>query len=159
MPNLRSNTKKTVSFYPKKNQNFSTCVSFGQPFDLTLVELKFAHKSMQVLTVWPPNTSRHKLIASQLYIREVYDFLQLAWTCEPTCESVWPPIASPYASSGFANLHRLAGPFGHPSQVRTQVLVLQTIPKPKPKLSYILGSGSGSGSGSRSRSGLGLVLG
>ena len=51
-------------------------------------------------TVWPPNASRHKLIASKLYMR-------LAWTCEPTCESVWPTIASPYVSSGSANLRRL----------------------------------------------------
>ena len=55
------------------------------------------------IAVWPPNASWHKLIASQLCIRETYDFLRLAWTCEPTCESVWPAIASPYASSGLAN--------------------------------------------------------
>ena len=48
--------------------------------------------------VWPLNASRHKLIANQLYMREIYDLLRLAWTCEPTCESVWTPIASPYAS-------------------------------------------------------------
>ena len=47
-------------------------------------------------TIWPPNASRHKLIASQLCMREIDDFL------------------------------RLANPFGHPSQVRTQVLLLQT---------------------------------
>ena len=58
----------------------------------------------KLFTVWPPNVSRHKLIASQLYMREIYDFLRLVWTCKPTCESVWPPIASPYASSGFAKL-------------------------------------------------------
>ena len=61
---------------------------------LTLVELKFVRKSTQVFTVWPTNASRHKLIASQLYMREIYGFL------------------------------RLVNPFGHPSQVRTQVLVL-----------------------------------
>ena len=38
--------------------------------------------------VWPTNTSRHKLIASHLYTRGIYDFL------------------------------RLANPFGHPLQVR-----------------------------------------
>ena len=38
----------------------------------------------------------------------IYDFLRLAWTCELTCESISPPFASPYASSGFANLHQLA---------------------------------------------------
>ena len=49
--------------------------------------------------VWPPNASRHTLIPSQLYVREVYGLMRLAWTCETTCD---------------------------PSQVRTQVLVLQT---------------------------------
>ena len=66
-------------------------------------------------TVWPPNASRHKLIASQLYTIEIYDFLQLVnlglnlrtalrirlathrksvrkfwfWKLASTCESVW----------------------------------------------------------------------
>ena len=43
-------------------------------------------------TVWPPNASRHMLITSQHTWN--LGLLQLAWTCEPTCESVWPPIAS-----------------------------------------------------------------
>ena len=34
-------------------------------------------------------------------------FANLRWLAS-TCESVWPPFASPYASSGFANLCRLA---------------------------------------------------
>ena len=51
-------------------------------------------------TVWPLKTSRHKLITSQLYMREIYDFVRVA--------------------------SQLANPFVHPSQVRTQVLVLQT---------------------------------
>ena len=37
-----------------------------------------------------------------------YDFLGLEWTCEPSSESIWPPIASSYTSSGFANLRWLA---------------------------------------------------
>ena len=37
-------------------------------------------------------------------------FLRLACTCEETCESVWPPNASCYASSTCVHL-RLAGPF------------------------------------------------
>ena len=41
------------------------------------------------------------------YMREIDDFLRLVWTCEPTCESGWPPIASPYTSSGFVNLRLL----------------------------------------------------
>ena len=52
-------------------------------------ELKFVSKTTKFLTVWPSKASRHKLM--------LYGFLSLAWTCEPTCESVWPPIASPYA--------------------------------------------------------------
>ena len=55
--------------------------------------------SIKFFTVWPRNASRHKLIASQLYTREIYDFCNLR------------ELAS-----------RLANPFGHPSQV----LVLQT---------------------------------
>ena len=45
-------------------------------------------------TVWPPNASRHKLIASPLY-KHAWNLQLFAtgWTCEPTCESVWPPIA------------------------------------------------------------------
>ena len=58
--------------------------------------------------VWPPSASRHKLIASIFSyknaltndMRQMYGFLRLA--------------------------SRLANPFGHPSQVRTQVLLLQT---------------------------------
>ena len=49
---------------------------------------------------WPLNASRHTLIASQVYMREIYDLRELA--------------------------SRLANPFGHPLLVRTQVLVLQT---------------------------------
>ena len=59
-------------------------------------------------TVWPPNTSQHNMIASQLYMREIDAFLRFAWTCEPTYKFFWPPFASPYASSGFVNLHWLA---------------------------------------------------
>ena len=81
------------------------CVDFGRAQFLYVSRRKF-------FTVLPPNASRHKLIASQLYIREMYGFLQFAWTCEPTCESVWPPIVSPCASSGLANLCRLANQFG-----------------------------------------------
>ena len=42
------------------------------------------------------------------YMPEIYDFFGLEWTCEPSSESVWPPIASSYTSSGFANLRWLA---------------------------------------------------
>ena len=39
-------------------------------------------------------------------------FLQVACTCEETCESVWPYNASLYASSTCVHLRLLAGPFG-----------------------------------------------
>ena len=45
--------------------------------------------------------SRHKLIASHLYTREIYGLLRLEWTCE----SVWPPFTS---TSFAANLRWLA---------------------------------------------------
>ena len=41
-------------------------------------------------------------------MHEIYHILWLEWTCKLTCESVWPPFASPYTSSGFANLCWLA---------------------------------------------------
>ena len=63
-------------------------------------------------TVWPPNAKSTQVDhTSTIYVWNLRP-LQFAWTCKPTCESVWPPIAS----SGFANLrrdlHRLASPFG-----------------------------------------------
>ena len=52
---------------------------------LTLVELIFVHKSI------------HGDRKSSVCVWN----LRLLTTCERTCESVWPPIPSPYASSGF----------------------------------------------------------
>ena len=69
---------------------------------LTLVELKFVRKSLQVfhrLTAQRKSTQVDR--KSTVYAWHLRLF---AWTCEPTCESIWPPIASLYASSGFANL-------------------------------------------------------
>ena len=58
--------------------------------------LKFVRKLTQVdasfFTIWPPNTSRHTLVTSE-HTWNVR-LLKLAWTCDLTCESVWPPIAS-----------------------------------------------------------------
>ena len=39
-------------------------------------------------------------------------FKRLACTCEETCQSVWPPNASCYASSTCVHLRLLAGSFG-----------------------------------------------
>ena len=59
---------------------------------LTLIELKFVRK---FFNVWSFNASRHKLIASHLYMREVYELLRLVWI-ELASRSVRPPITSPY---------------------------------------------------------------
>ena len=93
-------------------------VSFGHPLVSTcpwLSSILYASRC-KFFTVWPPKESWHKLIKSQLYMCEIYDFLQLVWTCKPTCESVWPPSASPHASPGLqscCDLHQLASPFDH----------------------------------------------
>ena len=71
---------------------------------LTLVEHKFVRKSTQVFTVWPSSAIRHKF-GSQVHCIRV----KFTTFCDLR------ELAS-----------RLANPFGHPSQVRTQVLVLQT---------------------------------
>ena len=84
--------------------NASFRLAVTPPTALTCVDFSRARIRTQV-TVWPPNASRHKLIASHLYMREIYDFFA-------TCESIWPPIASTHASSGFANFGWLASPLG-----------------------------------------------
>ena len=49
----------------------------------------------------PTQVDRHKLIASScIFVK----FTTFCVNLQPTCESVWSPIASPYASSGFANV-------------------------------------------------------
>ena len=83
----------------------NTCFSFGHPLALTCDGLRWLWSSSNSYAsprkFWPPNST---VYAWKLRL------LRLAWTCESTCESVWPPIASPCASSGFANLRRLASP-------------------------------------------------
>ena len=60
--------------------------------------------------LWPPNASQHKFIGRKSCVSAWS--LRLFATCvnlqADFCKSVWPPIASPHASSGFANLRRLA---------------------------------------------------
>ena len=73
-----------------------TCIDFGwaqirTQFDVSFSPFGHQRKSTQV---------DHK---SSLYAWNVR-FV----TCGPTCDSVWPPIASPYPSSGFAFLRWLA---------------------------------------------------
>ena len=90
-------------------RKFSICVrvSFGHPRALSCDDLRWLWSSSN------SNASRRKFFTntcrSQVSCICVnYAFCDLPWTYEQTCESVWPPIASPYASSGFANLRRLA---------------------------------------------------
>ena len=75
------------------SERVKTFVSFGDLLVLTSVELSSNS-----------HASRHKLFTNHLHKREMYGFEGLARTCEPTREAVWPPIVSPYASSGFTNL-------------------------------------------------------
>ena len=63
-------------------------------------------------TVWPPKPSQRKLKWKMIVCLTWFFFLRLACTCEDTCESVWPPNASVYASSTCVHLRLLAGPFG-----------------------------------------------
>ena len=78
--------------------------SFRLPFRLSSVDARFS-----------PFGHPTQVDTSQLYMCGIDDFLWLAWTFEPTCESVWPPIVSPCVSSGSqtcVDLRRLASPFG-----------------------------------------------
>ena len=87
-----------------------TCVDFGRAQIRTQVDASFSpfgHPTQvdpswsQVNCIWLKFTTFCNLWT-----------WAWTWTCEPPCESVWPPIVSPYASSGFVNLRRLASPFG-----------------------------------------------
>ena len=91
-----------------------TCV------DLRWLALKFARKSRQVFHRLATQPSQRKLsdvhwrIISQWntgYVCFEMGFLRLACSCEETCQCVWPPNASLYASSTCAHLRPLAGPF------------------------------------------------
>ena len=64
---------------------------------MTLVEVNASFSPGGHLT----QVDRHKLIASScIFVK----FTTFCVNLQPTCESVWSPIASPYASSGFANV-------------------------------------------------------
>ena len=77
-----------------------------------LVEIKFARKSRQDfhrLATQPKST----------HVCLEMGFFRLACTCEETCQCVWPPNASLYASSTCARLRLLAGPFDQGLRVRS----------------------------------------
>ena len=89
----------------------STCTSFGRPLALTLVEPKLARMLTQVFHRLA--TQRRSTQVDRKSTVYAWNLVRLVWTFESTCKSVArPPIASLYASSGFANLRRLASPFG-----------------------------------------------
>ena len=104
-PNYLNQGPDTRDQEVEKRTCVSTQVNSSFRLSLTLVELS----RRNLFTVWPLNTSRQKLMASHLDILKTEDFLWLAWTCERNCESVSPPIASPYASSGFVNWRGFSG--------------------------------------------------
>ena len=80
----------------------STCISFGHP--ATFVDFRQLWSSSnsyasrrKFFTVWPPNATRHKLIASHLWnfqlsvtLRELMS--RLTWTYEPTCVNLWADL-------------------------------------------------------------------
>ena len=59
----------------------TTCVDFGRAQIHMQSRRRF-------FTVWPPNASRHNLIASNCICVKFMTFVWLAWTCEPISESV-----------------------------------------------------------------------
>ena len=89
----------------KRTRKFSTSVELAFHLTTHLRGLWSSSNSYtsrrKFFTIWPPNATRHLLIASQLYMCEIYDFLRLA--------------------------SRLANPFHHPSQVRTQTQIYMRI--------------------------------
>ena len=79
----------------------STCISFGHPLALTLIELKFFTsqcKMTQVFHRLATNASQHKLIASQL--NNAWSAVQLF----VTCKSIWPPISKSVCKLWFCKL-------------------------------------------------------
>ena len=89
-----------------------TCIEFGRAEIRTQV-------GANISPYGHPTQIDCKLIMSQLYMREVYG-LFATWV---NYNSVWPPIASPWASSGFANLRQLdrfVSPFGHGLESQSQ---------------------------------------
>ena len=69
---------------------------------MTCVDLRLLWSSSNLHTS-PPNKSRHTMIAGYLYMREIYNFLQLA--SRLTNPFGHAAIASPHASSGCVDLH------------------------------------------------------
>ena len=94
----------------------STCVSFGHPITRACVDLRWLEKTCIDFGPWNQIQSSFSPFGHAMQVDTSWSqvnciqyawnlrLLQLAWACEPTCKSVWSSIAS----SGFANVHRLA---------------------------------------------------
>ena len=98
-----------------------TCAHFGRDQIYTQVKGSFSplDHPTQVNASWV--TSSNLLIATEIENSlpyNVFFVLLLACTCEETCESVWLPNASLYASSTCVLLRLLAGPFGRAKSLR-----------------------------------------
>ena len=120
------------SFAPKKRakriRKFSTCVDmlfvwqYLHRRTMTCVNRLWSKSNSYssrrtFFTVWPLNTSRHKLIASQLYMREIYGFLWFVWTCESIRLSTFRQSVHTFwfcklASIFLTRNSRLVGAFG-----------------------------------------------
>ena len=90
-----------------------TCAHFGRDQIRTQVKASsspFGHPT-QVNPSWV--TPINLLLANEIRYMSALKWvsLQLACTCAETCQCVWPPNASPYASSTCVLLRLLAGPF------------------------------------------------
>ena len=88
-----------------------TCVDLRW-LALTLVEIKFARKSEQISTVWPPNPSERKL-------SDVHEPIISQWNTRLSALKCFFSYLRVLAK-------KLASPFGHPTQVSTQVQVAST---------------------------------
>ena len=89
------------------------CAQFGRDQIRTQVKASsspFGHPT-QVNPSWV--TPINLLLANEIRYMSALKWvsLQLACTCAETCQCVWPPNASPYASSTCVLLRLLAGPF------------------------------------------------
>ena len=90
-----------------------TCAHFSWDQICTQVKASFSpfgHPT-QVNASWA--TSINLLLANEIQDMSAlkWVFLRLTCTCEETCECLWPPNASFYASSTCVHLRLLAGPF------------------------------------------------
>ena len=103
-----------------------TCAHFGRDQICTQAKASFSpfgHPS-QVNASWVTSISLSLANEIQEMSALKWVYLWPACTCEETCLSVWPPNASPFASSTSRYLRLLASPFGH--GFRTQRLIFQS---------------------------------